>query len=427
MPIPPSLQQRRQALAMLAVTPWAMAVPTAAQAQQASSCADIKGQGEVNLVGNAFPAIQHVAKRIEACNRPGLKVAFKITPQAREETERALAAPKSPFDGAVMSMGEFTKAQAAGQLQPMTDLVTRHKARFGIEENMLVRTNNEVMAVAFMQNAQCLFYRQDLFDKHKLAVPTTYAQLLEVAAALKAKEPGLDTPLAQTFAKGWDSATEFANLFVAFGGRFFKPGTAQPAFNDEAGVKAIDLMKQMTKFMTPNFLASNSDDVMNQFQQGRAAIGVLWASRAQRMDDPAASKVAGKMAFAPAPATTSGGRPATHLWWDGVVLPKHISADRDTVFQLLMHGLAAEGVATGNDLAIWVRSNYKPTRFGGGVAASAKAGAPVWPGEPFFALAHAEIGKLLPDALTGAAAPKAALDAAAAAYRKLAVEKGFLK
>jgi hypothetical protein len=42
-------------------------------------------------------------------------------------------------------------------------------------------------------------------------------------------------------------------------------------------------------------------------------------------------------------------------------------------------------------------------------------------------LAHGEIGKIIPDVMTGAMTPKAALDAAAVAYSKSAAEKGFLK
>lgn len=416
---------RRQ---LLASTALAAALAAALPGLAAAKCTDVTGSGEVNLIGNAFPAVQHVAKRIESCARSGLKVSFKITPQAREETERAFALDgKSPFDGAVVSMGVFTNLHSKGQLQPMTDLVSKYRARYKLEDNMLIRVNGEVMAIAFMQNAQNLFYRKDLFDKHGLKAPATYAELMQAATVLKAKEPGIEFPLAQTFAKGWDSATEFTNLFVGFGGRFFKPGSAHPAFNDEAGVKAVELMRSLTRHMTPNYLASNSDDVMNQFQQGKAAMGVLWSSRAARMDDAAASKVVGKMEFVAAPAVAAGGRSATHLWWDGVVIPKSLAADRDTVFQLLMEGLDEEATVAGNDSAIWIRSVYKPSRFGTGVSASARAGAPVRPSEAYFSLAHAEIGKVLPDALTGAVAPKVALDAAAAAYLKVAAEKGYVK
>jgi ABC-type glycerol-3-phosphate transport system substrate-binding protein len=386
--------------------------------------------GQINIVGNTFPALTHIAKEMESCTRGGLKVQYKLVPSPQNETETLQAfgsSGKSAFDGAVVSMGTFTKLQSAGQLQSMTDLVNKYKAKYKIEDNMLVKVNGEVMAIAFMQNAQNLFYRKDLFDKHGIKVPATYADMMAAAKTLKEKEPSIEFPIAQTFAKGWDSATEFSNIFAGYGGRFFKAGSAAPDFNSDAGVKALETMKAMTAYMTPNYLASNSDDVMNQFQQGKAAMGVLWATRAARMDDPAASKIVGKMDFVAAPAAMPGGKSATHMWWDGVAMPKNLGGDRETVFQVLMEALDEETTKSGNDLAVWVRSSYKPTRFGTGVSASAKAGAPMWPTEPYFGLAHGEIGKVLPDVMSGAMAPKQALDIAAAAYSKAAAEKGFIK
>ena len=386
--------------------------------------------GQINIIGNTFPALDHIAKEMESCTQGGMKVQYKLVPSPQNENETLQAfgsSGKSAFDAAVISMGTFTKLQSAGQLQSMTDLVNKYKAKYKIEDNMLVKVNGEVMAIAFMQNAQNLFYRKDLFDKHGIKVPATYADMMAAAKTLKEKEPGIEFPIAQTFAKGWDSATEFSNIFAGYGGRFFKAGSAAPDFNSDAGVKALETMKAMTAYMTPNYLASGSDDVMNQYQQGKAAMGVLWASRASRMDDPAASKIVGKMEFTAAPAVMAGGKSATHLWWDGVVMPKNLGGDRDTVFQVLMEALDEETTAKGNDLTIWVRSSYKPTRFATGVAASANAGAPQWPSEPYFGLAHGEIGKIIPDVMTGAMTPKAALDAAAVAYAKAATEKGFLK
>ena len=402
------------------------AMPGLSQAR-CESLTNVK-PGEINIVGNSFPALQHIAKEMQSCTQGGLKVQFKMTPQIQPEVQQAFGSSgKSAFDAAVVSMGVFADLQSKGQLQPITDLVNKYKAKYKIEDNMLIKVNGEVMAIAFMQNAQNLFYRKDLFDKHGLKAPASYADMMAAAKTLKEKEPGIEFPIAQTFAKGWDSATEFTNIFAGHGGRFFKPGSAAPDFNSDAGVKALETMKAMTAYMTPNYLASNSDDVMNQFQQGKAAMGVLWASRASRMDDAAASKIVGRMEFTAAPAAVPGGKSATHLWWDGVAMPKNIAGDRETVFQVLMEALDEETMRRGNDLTIWIRSAYKPTRFGTGVSASAKAGAPIWPTEPYFGLAHGEIGKVLPDVMTGAMSPKQALDVAAAAYVKAATEKGFIK
>lgn len=420
------LTLRRTLLATAASMTAVAMLPGIAQAR-CDKLNNVKA-GEVNIIGNSFPALQHMAKEMESCTQGGLKVQFKMTPNARTEIEQAFGASGPvAFDAAVVSSGIYSSLNAKGQIQPMTDLVAKYKTKYKIEDSMLVKVNGEVMAIAFMQNAQNLYYRKDLFAKHSIKVPTTYPEMLEAAKVLKEKEPSIQNPIAQTFAKGFDSGAEFVNLFVGSGGKFFKAGSAQPDFNSDAGVKAFETMKAMTKYMTPNFLASNSDDVMNQFQQGTAAMGVLWATRAQRMDDEKASKVVGKIEFAAAPAIAAGGKSATHLWWDGVVMPKNMKGDRETAFQVLMESLDEETMKKGNDLTIWIRSAYTPTRFASGVAASAKAGAPLWPTEPYFGLANAEINKVIPDVLTGAVSPRAGLAIAAAGYEKLAKEQGFIK
>ena len=420
------LRQGLVGAGLLATGAAATAVTAAATAAR-PACAALGLQAELQFIGNAFPAISHLAQVAQSCAGAGLKVSVKLTPQARVETEQAFAAAGlSPFDAAVVSMGTFSNLYSRQQLFPMTDLVRRFGPRYGLEERMLVRVDGEVMAIAFMQNTQNLYLRQDLFDRHGLAVPATYAQMLKAAAVIRQREPGIDYPIAQGFGKGFDVATEFTNILASLGGRFFEPGSARPAFQGQAGVMAVDLMRRVLPYMTPNALASNSDDVMNQLQQGKAAMGVLWASRAARMDDPAASKVVGRMAFAAAPAALAGGPTAAHLWWDGVVMPRNGAHRREATFQVLMEMLSAESVRAGNDLAIWVRTAYQPGRFGTGVDAARRAGAPVWPGEPFFSLAHAEVGKVLPDALKGERSPEQALRDAAAAYSRAAADKGYL-
>ena len=419
-----TLRWRSLLLASVAGTTGASASASAS----ALGCGNVAGSGEVHLVGNSFPAVAHMARIAEGCARPGLRVVFKLTPQARTDTEQAFGAKgPSPFDAALVSMAAFANLYARRQLQPLTDLVQKYGPRYRLEERMLVRVDGEVMAIAFMQNTQNLYYRADLFAKHKLAVPTDYAQMVQAAAVLKRTEPGITFPIAQGFAKGFDSGTEFTNMLAGLGGRFFQPGGALPAFNSPLGVQAIDTMRSLMPYMTPNALASNSDDVVNQFQQGKAAMGVLWASRASRMDDAAASKVVGLMQFAAAPAVLPGGRTAAHLWWDAAVLPRNNPRQREATFHVLMEALSEAAVRSGNDLGLWVRSVFAPGRFGTGVALAQQAGAPVWPSEPFFSLAHAEVGKLLPEALAGERAPQAVLDAAAAAYQQSATEKGFIR
>ena len=83
--------------------------------------------GEINIVGNAFPVLQHIAKEMETCTRGGLKVQFKMTPQVQQEAQQAFGSGgKSAFDAAVISGGQFSDLNSKGQLQSMTDLVNKY-------------------------------------------------------------------------------------------------------------------------------------------------------------------------------------------------------------------------------------------------------------------------------------------------------------
>lgn len=427
------MHSRRSALAALLTAPLAVPAPAQANCEtlgDAQRAAPRGGDTRINIVGNLVPALQHIARQMESCSRPGLKVSFKMTAAARTETELAFAtAGASPVDLAVVSLALYANLQSNGQLQEMNDLVDKYRGHYNIEDGMLVRVNGRVMAIAFMRNTQNLYYRKDLFDQLGLKPPTDYAEMVAAAQLLRAgaKTSGIAYPIAHTYASGWDSATEFTNVYRSLGGQLFEPGTAQPAFQGPLGVQAVQAMRSLMPYMTPNALASNTDDVMNLFQQGKAAMGVLWASRAERMDDRQTSRVVGKMALTVAPAVLPGGRPASHLWWDGFVMPRRTRADRDTVFRVLMEALSERSTREGNDLAVWVRSVYRPTRFGAAVAQSQVAGVPVWPTQPFFNLAHTEIGKAMAGALTGNVAAATALADAARAYTKVAAEKGFLR
>jgi multiple sugar transport system substrate-binding protein len=392
-----------------------------------SLCRQSKIKADINIVANSFPVIQHLSKIAQSCSTENLTVNFKLTPKVQNEVEMAFSSSgKSPFDAAVVSASVFNDLYSKNQLFSLKSLVDRYKDFYNLEERMIVRMNGEPMAIAFMQNTQILYFRRDIFDKLGLSVPKTYPEMISVAAKIKKLDASISHPIAQCFAKGWDLATEFTNLLYSLGGHFFQPGTALPAFDSPYGVEAIELMQRMLPFMSPNALASNADDVMNQLQQGRAAMGVLWASRASKMDDSSASKVVGLIDFAPAPSPKEGRTTASHLWWDGVVLPRNGAHRREETFHVLMEMLSERSVRAGNDLAIWVRSNFKPSRGSTGVQLAKDAGAKMWPAEPFFNLAHLQVGKVLADALKGVREPAQALASAAQAYKQSAFEKSFL-
>ena len=393
----------------------------------ASAYADcgIQGSGDVNILSNVFPSLQVIKSVVEGCSTDTLHVTMKLTKANVAEISQAFAARTSPFSASQVANGSIVAPAAAGQLRPLDDLVAKYKVADQIEDQMLIRFDDHIMAVAFQVNAQALYYRKDLFDKYGIAVPTTYDELFTALDKLRA-EAGFEHPLTGAYDTGWDLGEEFTNLFLAEGGAFFKPGTAEPDLASDKGVATLELMKRLMSYMSPNAFSIDSALAAQQMQQGTAAMGVIWLDSASTMDDPKVSKVVHQVAFAAAPAITPGGPAASTVWWDGFVIPKNAPVDADLAFQVVMRGISPQVVAEHNDVTGWIRSSYKPTRYAEPVLETVRSGAPPYPSTPQQSLIHGAVGNHIGDFLAGKTSAIDSLKAAEASYRQAAKDKGLL-
>lgn len=311
-----------------------------------------------------------------------------------------------------------------GTVRPLDDLIAKYGQN--LNANQPVKIDGKTMAIAMMVNAQHLMYREDILNDLGIEVPTTYDEVL--AAAEKIKAAGVvEYPLGGTYKTGWNLAEEFINMYMGFGGSFFSDGN-QPAINNEAGVNALNMMKALTAYMDPEYLVSDSTYVQQQFQQGKIAMANLWASRAGAMNDEAESQVVGKVIMASAPAAMAEGKPASTIWWDGVVIAANITDEEaDAAFRLVMEGLDKEMVMANNDAAVWLVDGFEVGPLAQGAIATLTAGAPPYPASSQMGLMHTAIGNNIADFLIGNESAEAALADTEAAYLTSAKEAGLVK
>lgn len=311
-----------------------------------------------------------------------------------------------------------------GTIRPLNDLVERHGQH--LSPNQLISVDGQIMAIAMMVNAQHLMYREDIFNDLGIAVPNTYDEVLAASETIRAAGV-VDYPLGATMKTGWNLATDFVNMYMAYGGEFFGEGKT-PAVNNEAGVRALTMMNALTEYMDPEFLVSDSTYVQQQFQQGRIAMANLWASRAGAMNDEAESSVVGKVRMASAPAAVAGGSPATALWWDGVVIAKNITDEEaEAAFLLMLEGLDRGMVAANNDAAVWLVDGFQPGPLAQGAIESVQNGAPPFPASTEMGLMHTAIGNNIADFMTGRESAEQALADVEAEYLVAAREAGLVK
>lgn len=379
--------------------------------------------GRVSIIANDFPAIHTVANAAEACATDGVEVRSNLTADHEKLNVPGMTANPAEYTTAIISSSSIVPLMSAGLIRPLNDLVAAHGA--DIPEGQLITVDGNVMAVAFMANAQHMFYRKDLVE----AAPTTYEELLAAVETVRAG--GMAAPFCSTYGVGWNLGQEFVNMYLGMGGAFFKPGTAEPAINNETGVAALEMMKALTGYMNPDYLTFDSNAATAEWEAGNCAIMTLWGSRASALMDgtDSAPGVAENTVAAATPMAGGNSFPATTLWWDGWTVAANIS-DEDAVasFMAMKNGIAPS-ILTADTMAqaVWMLPGYEPTLEAAGVAASIAGGAPSYPMEPFMGAMHMAIDGNIADFLTGKEDAATALADAEAAYIAAASEMGFLQ
>jgi ABC-type glycerol-3-phosphate transport system substrate-binding protein len=382
---------------------------------------------KVSIIGNDFPAVHTVADAAAACASDTVEVKANLTKDHEKLNAPGMTANPAEYSAAIISSSSLVTLMSAGLVRPLDDLIPAHGA--DIPKNQLITIDGKVMAVAFMANAQHMYYRKDVLEAAGVTPPKTYEELL--AAAEKIRAGGMATPFCSTYGVGWNLGEEFVNMYLGMGGAFFKPGSAEPAVNNEKGVAALEMMKALTGYMNPDFLTFDSNAAQAEWEAGNCALMTLWGSRAAALLDGADSApgVAENTVATATPSAGGNSFPATTLWWDGWSIATNVSDEDAAASFLAMKAGIAPSILTADTMgqAVWMIEGYQSTPAAQGVAESIAGGAPSYPMEPYMGAMHMAVDGNLADFLTGKEDAATALADIEAAYVAAAKEGGFLK
>ena len=386
----------------------------------------IEGAGSVRILSNDFEALRLVNTTAEECAADGVTVTANATAEHKNLQVPALSINPAEYSVAVVANNSIVPLLNDDLIRPLDDLV----AKYGqdLQPNQLIKIDGKVMAIAFMGNAQHLFYRKDLLDKAGIAEPKSYEDMLAAAEKLKA-DGVIATPLAASDKPGWDLAAEFVNTYLGTGGEFFAPGSAELAIDNANGAKTLETMKAATAFMDPDYLTFDANGIQAEYKAGNVAMMVQWGSLAGDMlsGEGAAEGVVANTVLAAAPTIGGGTTPAVALWWDGFTIAKNISdEDAAASFQAMVHGISPEMVAANTGVATWLVKGYEPGPAAVGVIATANAGARAYPMQPYMGLLHTALSSELAEFMAGTESAEQALADVKAAYDTAAKEGGYL-
>ena len=382
--------------------------------------------GKINILANEFTTLRIVMEEAEKCAGPDadFNVTFSVDHQKLQGP--ALAANPSEFSAKIVTNGSITPLMNEGLLRPLDDLVEKYGQ--GLNKSQLITFDGKIYAVAFMANAQHLWYRESIFNELGIAVPTTYEEVIAAAAKIKASGK-MANPYAGAFKAGWNLSQEFVNMYLGHGGEFFKPGTTEPSINNAKGVAALNVIKQLTELSNPDFLTQDTNAVKEEWESGNVAIMHVWGSAAASLlDDEGDQAIKADTRLAAPPTVGGGSDAATTLWWDGISIATNTSdADAEASFRALVGAASSSEMANANPNAtVWLINGYTPGDAALGVAAAAQMGAAPYPSIPQMGLLHGAMSNEMVEFLQGTESAEQALKDIEAAYIAKATEQGFL-
>jgi ABC-type glycerol-3-phosphate transport system substrate-binding protein len=382
--------------------------------------------GSVRILGNDFDALRVVTGEAQACASDAVEVTVNLTTEHKNIQVPALTVDPAEYTVAIVANNSIVPLMNEGLIRPLDDLVAEYGG--DLAPGQLIRVGDEVVAVAFMGNAQHLFFRRDVLEQVGMEPPATYEEVLEAAEAIRAAGI-MEHPLAATNAAGWYLAAEFVNMHLGMGGEFFEPGTAEPAVADETGIRTLEMMKALAGYMGPEFLSYSADEMKKLYLAGEVAMMNQWGSMVEGhlADDAGAPAISAATGLAPAPKVAGGAVPAAALWWDGFAIARNVSdEDAAASFRAMVHAIRPEVAKENPAAATWLIPGFEPTRAAEGVLGTAAAGARAYPMSPYMGLMHSALGAELAEYMQGLESAEEALADVEAAYRASAREAGFL-
>lgn len=362
---------RTTALASTLLT--ALALPGGAAAQDIPA-AYLPYQG-VTLVVN-FPAHPHYDAAIEVLDQfteeTGIAVEVDQLEYLRMRERQTLELTQDEGDYDLISYVVFSKADYvfADQLFNLArffmdpaladpdydaaDLIDGYVQNIGVaggEQGYLPGVTGSLFGLPFGSETSVLGYRADIFEKHGLAVPETYEELLDLACRIPELEPGMGG-LASRAAAGQQASHAFLLHLNPLGGAIFDADW-NPIVNNAEGVAAATALKRIVDCGIDGATTFGPSEAAAAFAQGQYGMFLDSIAFAAGFEDPSQSTVVGNVGWALHP---MGVERASQTGGFGLAIPRN-SPNPEAAFLLMQWLTSKEG-----DLAVALAGG-NPSRF----------------------------------------------------------------
>jgi sorbitol/mannitol transport system substrate-binding protein len=281
------------------------------------------------MVGN--PQMEDIAKLTADTftKQTGITVKFTILPEneLRDKVTQDVATQGGQYDVATIGAYEAPIWAKNGWLHELSSYADKDSSydKADLLKPMVQSLSGEdgkLYAAPFYGESSFLMYNKDMFAAKGLTMPErpTWQQVADFAAKLDDKPGGVAGACLRGL-PGWGEVfAPLTTVVNTFGGTWFDkdwtPKVNAPEFT-EATKFYVDLIR---KYGEPGASQAGFTECLNTFGQGKAAMWYDATSAAGTLEDPKASKVAGKVGYVYAPVVKT--KASGWLWAWAWAMPK---------------------------------------------------------------------------------------------------------
>ncbi|MEU5211264.1 sugar ABC transporter substrate-binding protein [Streptomyces sp. NPDC020742] len=314
--------------------PHALAAAVAVLSLLASGCTGSGAIGgtpgattlTVAIVAN--PQMRDVETLTPAFERshPGVRVHYVTLPEneARQKITESVATGSREFDVVMISNYETPMWARNGwltDLQPLADRTPGYDPSDFIGPiRRALSYRGRLYSVPFYGESSFLMYRKDLFAAHHLTMPPhpTWRQVAAFASRLHDPRHGR-AGICLRGAPGWGQVLAPLNTVInTFGGRWYdmrwNAQLTSPAVQRAVGFY-VGLVRRDGE---PAAATAGFTECATHFAQGNAAMWYDATSAAGLLEDPASSKVVGRVGYAAAPVEVTASSGWLYSWSFGI-------------------------------------------------------------------------------------------------------------
>jgi sorbitol/mannitol transport system substrate-binding protein len=226
-----------------------------------------------------------------------------------------------------------------GKLVPLDDLYDEYADKYDLDAlsaSMISAMSYDGHLYALPMQGQMfiLAYRSDIFDELGLTAPTTFAEMMEDAQAIK--DAGLmDYPVALPWLATSDVSTSFQAMMNSLGSDFVDEEGNVTLDTDDAAT-ALETMKSLMAYMDPQVTTFDQPTVQQQMYNGTAAMSIMFSGRMSDLTLESNSEYYDDIAFAAPPKVTDDAEYSyNRVSIDGWSIPFNTELDHDMLFEMM--------------------------------------------------------------------------------------------